>query len=220
MSNVLIEIRENAAIVTHGNGGDSLFKKTVKIESLVKAFQDKGTGINTPVLPVGTIKWQEKGNRAFLFLYSPPVKFDANYKSEVITDCIRPGVIMKFELQVNKKNFTLSQTFAWAVKDAPMFFNDNTILYNLPFPNVSDSGWVCWGGGSVLSGEFQSLCGLGNYINRLFNAPFNNDLFQGSLFRHVGFDTPLGLFNFLKGKEEFPDQLYVDSGRNYTLGTI
>lgn len=217
---ITIEICGNHAIITNPGRKGSEDKKTIKIDTLVKAFQEQGTGIATPILPANTVQYKEKGNSAYLVVYFPPAKFDATYRQTKYENCIRPGIIMRYELSVRgEAGYVLSNTYAWSVKDDPLFFTNDTKLFALPFPNVNDSGWVCWGSNS-LSGMFKSLTGLGSYIDRLFNAPFNNDLFQGSLFRHVGFDTPAGLFEFLKDKEQWPEELYVDSGRRPTLGSI
>jgi hypothetical protein len=217
---ITVEICGNKAIITSPSHNGSQHKKTLKVDTLVKAFQEQGTGIQSPLLPLGTIKYKEKGNSAILIIYSPPAKFNAQYQSDTFENCIRPGLVMRFNLGVRDNTYNLIDTYVWAVKEAPLFLNENTPLYALPFPNINDKGWVCWGGTNTLAGSLRSLMGLPVYIDRLFGAPFNNDLFQGALFRHAGFDTPRGLFEFLKDKEEFPESLYVDAGYNTKLGGI
>ena len=215
-----IDISGNAATITLPNGeSNSSVKKTVKLDTIIKAFKEQGVKIETPVLPYNCVKYKEKGNGITVGIYCPPAKFTATYSGEEFENCIRPACIMVFEMNSSNGGFTVSRSKIYGVKEEPLYLNDDTKLYILPFPNIGDNGWICWGQ-NTMAGLFRSLCGLPVFIDRLFKAPFNNDLFQGALFRHVGFDTPRGLFEFLQNKEVWPDELFVETSTRYTLGGI
>lgn len=203
-------VRNNSTLDIFETGVKS--KKTVSIESLLKVFKDQNVGMKTPILPIGTIRYIEKGTNTEIILFSPESKFVATVGDKKF-DSVRPNLVMKFILRVNNGTYTISDTRLFAVKENAVLLNDKSKLYALPFPNISDNGWICWGSNG-LSGSFTSLMGLPMYIDRLFAAPFNNHLFQGRLFKSLGFDTHVGLFEYLEGKETFPDELYIDVGKN------
>lgn len=228
-----IKITNNIALLTvpDNEGRGKVEKhKTVKLDTLIQAFQKFGLGIETPILPRGCIKYKERGGNTTLILAHPPTKFDAivagnrynNVADRKFENCPRPAVLMCYDLRKNEDNsFYLNNTRAYCIKDDLMLINNKTHVYCLPFPNIGEDGWVCWGGNSI-GANYKSLIGLEMLVNVLFSTPFNNDLFRSHSFRDIGITNPVELFTHLSGKDVFPDGLFVGSSRvnNFTIGDL
>lgn len=191
--------------------------KTVKIQTLIKAFQDQDGGISTPVLPRNTIKYVEKGNKATLFLYGEPTHFKATVGDKIYENCSRPGLVMIIYLNCEPTGWSMCDSKAFAVKEDRLLLNDHVKLYGLPFPNVSDTGWICWGN-NASGGVFASLTGLGMLIDRLFNSPFNNHVFHSGSFRHLGIENHHDFFKYIQDKPFFPEELLLNSVGSPVLG--
>jgi len=193
--------------------------KTIKIDSLVKAFNGTDVSIESPILPLNTIQYKEKGNSIIVITAYPQCKFNATYKDIVYENCIRPNLVLKFELNKNNNIYNISNTICFGLKDDLTLLTSKTKLYDMPFPNIGNGGWVCWGANSI-SGSLISLTGLNIYINRLFNSPFNNHLFKAGLLNPFGIHNVEDFFKFLQNKETFPREILINTSNNLTLGDL
>lgn len=212
-----IDIFDNTANFTEFNSKKSIVK-TLKIESLVKAFRDTETTIESPLLPLNTIKYKEHGNSIIVLLYYPETKFTAHYSNEVFENCARPNLIMQFVLNKNDNLYTISKSNCFGVKEKDILINENTKLYGLPFPNIGSGGWICWGSNSM-SGSLVSLMGLNVYIDRLFGSPFNTHLFNTVLLKPFGINSPKELFQYLTTVDVFP-QAMLENYNNVTIRSL
>lgn len=220
IKDIFIQISNNAAILRIPNAKGTFTTKVVKIPTLVKAFQEHAVPLETPIMPVGCIKYKEKGNHAIVITYHPETRFTAKWRDNVYENCVRPAIIMSSTLYVNGDgSFSLKGSQVFGVKDPAILINDNTRLQRLPFPNIYDNGNVCWGGNSI-AGSFKVLTGIGQYVDRIFNSVFNNDLFSNGHVRQFGLETPGDVFNFLKDKETFPQELFREMGSSYTIRSL
>ena len=217
----IIEIYDNTSNIISFKNNERNIKvsKTVKTESLVKAFKDTETSIESPLLPLNTIKYKEKGNTIEIILYYPPANFDATCFDVIYENCIRPGIIMSYKLNQIESGFTINKTSCFGVKDDIILLNDNTKLYDLPFPNIGSGGWICWGSNSM-SGILKTLMGLNVFINRLFNSPFNNHLFEVSLLKPFGINNVQDFFKFIQNKPVFPPELLINNNSNKTIRSL
>lgn len=226
---IVIEIFDNSSQVTIRDTVSNVHKqelntvKTVKLESLVKAFQNAETKITTPIIPPNTIKYEEKGNLIYLLLYYEPSHFTATCYKNQYENCARPGLIMKYGLNIEEnaqgRTFKICETKCFGVVDDLLLLNENSQLYGLPFPNIGNDGWICWGGNSI-GGNFKSLMGIRSYVDRLFKSPFNDHVFNSPLLKNFGISTPESFFTFIQDKPVFPKELLENLGRKYTIGTI
>lgn len=220
IKDIFIQISNNAAILRIPNAKGTFVTKVVKIPTLVKAFQEHAVPLETPILPIGCIKYKEKGNHAIIITYHPEVRWNPKWRDAVYENCVRPAIIMCSTLYVNGDgSFSLKSTQVFGIKDPSILINDNTRLYRLPFPNIYDNGNVCWGGNSI-AGSFKILTGIGQYVDRVFNSNFNSDLFSNSHVRQFGLETPGDVFAYLKDKEAFPQELLRDMGSSYTIRNL
>lgn len=222
VANYNIKIFGNSCIVTTKQKDNCFIAKTVKLESLIKVFQNTSAKIESPILPLNTLRYQEEGTQVAIILYHEPVRFNATYSSKVYENCIRPGVIIKYTLSVKdgiEKTYTICGTRCFGVLDSPIMFSKNTQLYGLPFPNISSEGYVCWGGNNM-GGELKALTGLNSYVLRLFNSPFSGHGFSSQNMRNLGINNPGDLFKYLQNRETFDNQLLEHLGRSFTLGNL
>lgn len=223
--NIGISIINNTALISVPNGENEKIK-TVKLDTLIQAFQKFGLGTETPILPRNCIKYKEKGGNIVIVLAYSPSKFNAtmsidrsvpNSKPEVFENCPRPSVLMMFEMRKNDdESFYLNQTRAYCIKEDLALITKKTRVFMLPFPNIGEDGWVCWGSNNIGS-NFKSLIGLDRLVDLLFNSPFNHDLFRGNSFADAGISSPKQLFEYIKDKDIFPDNLFVNSSRSHSL---
>jgi len=166
-----IELMGNSAIIrSPSKCGRADAAKTVKITTLVRAFQDQDRGMETPILPKNTLKYVERGNKAIIYVYSEPTHFKATVGDQIYENCSRPGLVMIIELNMEGNAWSVRDSKIFAIKDDRLLINNETKLYGLPFPNISDDGWICWGS-NASGGTFHSLTGLGMLIDRLFGSP-------------------------------------------------
>lgn len=218
-----IKIFGNNCIVDCTNNNNLPIKKTIKLESLLKAFQNTDTNIESPLLPLNCIRYRELGSTVSVVLYHGPRTFTATCSGQTFENCIRPGIIIKYILNVdtdyNGKKYTINDTRCYGVIDDSVLFGNKTQLYGLPFPNISSEGWVCWGSNSV-AGEIRALTGLGVFVDRLFNSPFNSHVFHNSLLKAYGIQVPTDLFTFIQNKNKFPTELLENLGANWNLGML
>lgn len=223
-----IKISNNVALLNISNDIEEMQHKTVKLEDLIQAFQKFGLGVDTPILPRSTIRYRERGGKITLILAYPATKFTAVLQANIdgvetkFENCARPAILMCFELCKNEDNsFNLTNSNAYGIKEDLLLINLKTPVFNLPFPNIGEDGWICWGGNNVGS-RFTSLMGLDSLINILFSSKFNSDLFNRNAFADLGISSPNDFFTYIQGKDIFPDGLFLHSGRraNFTIGDI
>jgi hypothetical protein len=218
---VNIKLVGNAAFLDipvdgHGTRRES---KILKVETLCNAFREQEKGIQTPYLPVNTLKYQERGNSSVLYLYSKEQFFNANVGDTVYENCIRPSLILVVFLNQSGGTYKINDSKCFAVKEDRLLVSDNTRVFGMPFPNISCDGWICWGGSSI-GGSFQTLNGLSLLIDRLFNSPFNNHVFNAGPFNHIGIRDHHDFFKYLQNKTRFPEELLLRTVNNMTIGSI
>jgi hypothetical protein len=215
----------NCIVDINNNNGKGNTIKTVKLESLVKAFQNTDTKIESPILPLNCIRYQEHGSNISVILYHPPKKFNATCFKDVFEDCIRPGIVIKYILGYKNdpnygRSYNIQDSRCFGVVDDFGLFSNKTQLFGLPFPNISSEGWVCWGSNSI-GGEIRALTGLYVYIDRIFNSPFNSHIFHNALLKNYGINEPRDLFKYIQGRDRFPNELLENLGaKNWTLGKL
>lgn len=196
--------------------------KTVKLDSVIKAFSSTKTAIDSPILPKNCIRYKENGNGCTVLVYHEPTKFTATLADDTIVEnCVRPGLVVRYQLnKLANDNFTLSGSHVFGIKVPYIAVNDNTKLYGLSFPNVSSNGWICWGGMNN-SGTFNSLVSLSDYIERFFvGSKFNNHLFSSPGLRILGINGYKEFFQYISNCGDiFPNELYDDIG-NYTFSRL
>lgn len=196
--------------------------KTVKLESIIKAFSSTKTAIESPILPKNCIKYKEHGSGCIVITYHEQTRFNATLADDsIVENCLRPAHVVKYNMnKVNDKQFILSGSAAFALKDPYVTINDNTKLYGLPFPNVNSNGWICWGGMNN-SGTFNSLVSLNNFIERFWvSSKFNNHLFSSPGLRLLGINGYKEFFQYIANCGDiFPNELYDDIG-NYTFNKL
>lgn len=212
-------VGNSAFLDVPGHGAGERSSKVLKVDTLCNAFRDKDDGIQTPFLPVNTLKYKEKGNNCILYLHSKEAKFTATVGDKKYEDCIRPSLVMIIFLSKQGGVYNIHDSKCFAVKDDRMLITDSTVLYGMPFPNISCDGWICWGANST-GGNFQSLTGLGMLVDRLFNSPFNNHVFSSSAFRHLEIGSHHDFFKYIQNKERFPEELLLRTVDRVTLGSI
>lgn len=194
--------------------------KTVKIEDFIKAFSEAELDYSSPILPPNCVRYKEKGNQTIVMLLHEETTFTASCGSETYENCIRPNVLMVYYLNKDENaQYSISRTEAYGIKDSPNLITANTVLFGLPFPNIGTDGWVCWGSNSI-SGKFKSLVGLKAYVDRVFNSPFNNHLFNGGSLHPFGIHSNHDLFRYLQGKDHFPYEILENLGNRRTLGSL
>lgn len=211
---IKITISGNSAIISVEN-----IKKTVKLSTLVNAFKSDNSGYESPILPKNAIRYLERGNKSVLIIYAEPTTFTATVDGKKYENCTRPGLVMSINLNSSKSGWTINECKCFAVKEDRLMINKDTRVYGLPFPNISDNGWICWGSNST-GGNFQSLTGLGLLIDRLFNSPFNNHVFSSSLFSHLGIKDHHDFFKFIQDKPSFPDELLIKTANALKIGDL
>jgi hypothetical protein len=223
---ITIEIYRDSAIITEPKVTDPGKKivqysvKTIKVESLIKAFNETELDIVSPILPPNCVKYREKGNTTVLALLHEEKVYNATVSGQKYDNCIRPNIVMIYHLRKdNSEQYSIQNTQAFGIKDNPSMIGPNTILYGLPFPNVGADGWVCWGNNSV-SGTFKSLVGLKAYCDRLFTSPFNNHLFNAYGLGIHGIRNEHDLFAACQNKANFNYDLLENLGQRKTLGDI
>lgn len=93
------------------------------------------------------------------------------------------------------------------------------ILYRYPFANVYDTGVICWG--STVLPEVTCMKDAINHIELFFGSKTNNDLYRAgsSVVFKEEFINQRGLFEFLKTKQFFPEELLVPTERSLS-GTV
>lgn len=233
-----IQISGNVATITmvdarsKAKGGNAITCKTVSMQSLLKAFKNHVSDIASPMLPIGTVRYFEKGNDISLIMFHESDRFDAcllmghddsdRPKIKTIENCVRPSVIMKHIIRNRGRNhYELASSQVYAVKEASsLLVNDATVLYRLPFPNVYADGKVCWGHANDRAGTMESLAGLKAYVERLFRSVFNRDLFDSNLFSSLGINSPEALFEQLSNKDLYPDKFFLPLAESKTLGGL
>lgn len=223
---IKIEIYKELAIITQPvilKEEDNFYKnivKTVKVESLIKAFNETELNIASPILPLNCIKYKESGNSIKVILLHEERHFNAIVSEKIYDNCIRPNLIFVFTLRKDAgDNYAITNTQAYGIKDSPAIVSDRTILYGLPFPNVGADGWVCWGNNSI-SGTFKSLVGLRSYCDRFFASPFNNHLFNSYLLKNHNINNHYEFFKYLQNKPMFNYDLMENLGTQRTIGDI
>lgn len=216
-----IDILPNAAIITYKeSNGLTRIVKTVKLESLIKAFQSTDTKLSSPILPSNCIRYEEKGNSVVIILLHEQTRFTATCFGKIYENVLRPNLIMKYTLHKRGETYSIGATDCFAIADDPMLISTNTQLYGMPFPNISPSGWICWGNNSI-AGNFRSLTGLKVYVERLFKAPFNDHVFNSQFLKNFDINGPAQLFELLQQESDrFPNQILENLGRQFTLGSI
>jgi hypothetical protein len=213
-----IKIFRDYAIIQEPLTKKKFLNKTVKLESLTKAFSETEITIASPILPHGCIRYKEKGNEVIVIVFHEGTPFDADCYGNIYTNCIRPNIIMAYYLNVDNGIYNIKTVKAFGVIDPIGTLNENTRLYGLPFPNVGTDGWVCWGSNSV-AGTFTSLVGLRVNYNRFFAMPFNNHLFNSGALGMFGITTPQQLFTAIQDKNVFPNDLLENLG-NRKIGDL
>jgi len=212
---IKLEIKDTFAFVDiHGTC------KTVKLESIIKAFSSVNVAIESPILPMNCIKYKEKGNAIDVLLYHEPTRFTATVGNEKFENCLRPGLILKYGLtKSGEDSYSISNSACFGVKDPYIMLRNTTRLYGLPFPNIGTGGWICWGSNSA-GGTVTSLVGLRSYIERLFSSPFNTHLFNSSLLNNTHqISTPQGLFKYLQTLDRWDDSLF-ETANGVTIGSL
>jgi hypothetical protein len=223
---IKIEIyRDNAVIIEPKitDVGKKIYKnvvKTVKLDSLIKAFSETELDIVSPILPPNCIRFREKGNSTVITLLHEEKRFTATVSGIRYENCVRPNMLMVFHLSKDStNNYSIRNSQAFGIKDNPAMISEATVLYGLPFPNIGADGWICWGNNSV-AGSFKSLVGLRAYCDRLFAAPFNNHLFNSYGLGVHGISNEHDLFKAIQDKPAFNYDLFENIGQRKTIGDL
>ena len=95
-------------------------------------------------------------------------------------------------------------------------WNEKSVLYNYPYGNVNPcSHSVCWGT-NVLP-EVTDLQKLDVVCSMFYTSPCNNDLYMAGKSTVWKIENLRNVFEQLKKRQDFPDEILVNSGRG-TVG--
>lgn len=160
--------------------------KKVMME-LLSNYQPEITISSTPILPKGTILYQETNHSGYhIVMEVERALRDVIFMDTPFTNVGHPKLLFFFS--VKDKKITASKLVA--VKDVNI--KAKTKLYRFPFTNVySGSQKCCWPELNKL--QISDVSQLNNLPHLFFNSPANNHLFGGKNLREV--------FTLLKGKE-------------------
>lgn len=221
MSEFIIKAKDNYANLLLSDEKENI-AKTIKLESLIKAFQTTENKICSPILPYGTIKYIENGNNIEIIVLHKSNKYEMTCNKKIYENCITPNIVIKYILKVTDsgtmgKLYNISETTMFGIRDNVQLIGNGTKLYGLPFPNVDSKGWMCWGANS-LSGQISALSGLSNYIDRFFTTPFNGHLFNSSFLSQFGINKPEDLFDKISNADNFPVEYLEHLSSKNVLG--
>lgn len=146
------------------------------------------TGINTGILPPGTLAYKQQGNQIKIAMVVPEsiqeVTYDARDGKKISTyEVPTPHLLWIFKFKLDN---TYERGIVYALKNLDI--SNNMDIYKFPFSNVSD--YVCWGEQMKMEGKkFESLYGLSSLPALFYKLTFNTDL-DGNVERSKLFTIP------------------------------
>ena len=160
----------------------------------------------------GVIKYTEKQEiSAKLQMTIPKRKIEITFEGTKYSICF-PAIFMYYEIEAGK----ITNTKVYAIKGK--HWNQDTILYNYPFGNVSTQNHkVCWG--NNLIPKIESLHVLDIVTSIFFDSPTNNDHYSAKESTKWGCDNLREVFEKLKCEDEFPEEILVPS-KDGTIGNF
>lgn len=142
---ITLQIAEDGAFIELENNGRKEFRECdidTLIDILNRAVREVSTDevIESPMLPVNTIKFDRSANTNdyTLYMYREPVIDQITFESRSYVVGY-PAIIYGFKVV----NEVVSRVEVWAVKDKVL--TPETQIYHYPFFNVSQDGRMCIG---------------------------------------------------------------------------
>ena len=107
-----------------------------------------------------------------------------------------PMTLMAFSI----KNKNMVESKIYAIK------NEDALLYQFPFPNCYSDGGICWG--NIKLPPITYLKDTNILVESFFGGIYNHDIFSSNHFLVQAVETasPKSWFQFLNGKEKFPNE--------------
>lgn len=182
--------------------------RLVTIESLMEAFL-KSSVRKFENVPVGRMPFgyydAAVGNRNGKFCAETVTVLPAGRQmiqyEESRYDICMPSLVFWFKVEEGR----ISSTRVFVVKDVKP--TDKSRLYRYPFGNVSEMGYVCWGGNQLPSvGELKDL---EEAMMLFIQSRGNSDYFRGKEYcGHEGMSLRQ-LYEMLKDQESYPEEYLV-----------
>ena len=182
--------------------------RIISFSDLVNSFQSDDLNLELPLFPRGLRKYKAHGQRTLVGIEYPPSivqKVHWREDGQTYENIPTPGSVWLTLLSNNTDGtFRIIKNNLYAV-DAFGLIDENTTLYNWPFPNhsLSYSSGVCWGNDKNFERikNNATLSSLSSLYSMYFSAKFNNDL-------SYYIDMPSGnddktLFEFLQNKPAY-----------------
>ena len=196
--------------------------RVVSVESVIMALRNSTVmqKVNVAVgkIPCGYYDAQvseEQGKfSADMVAVLPAGKQMMQYE-ETLYDVSIPSLVFQFSVAREK----ITETKVYAMKDEVP--TDKSRLYRYPFGNVSQGGYVCWGGNNLPN--IRSLKGLEEAMMLFIQSPCNSDYFRGKEYCGHAEISLREFFEKLKDEDVYPEDYLValkQGRRNMTLGDL
>ncbi|MEK5183342.1 hypothetical protein [Paenibacillus sp. FSL P4-0288] len=184
---------------------DQIANRTIseKDPSIKKWFQEQITSyspahkaISTPLLPAGTILYQEEiSGRQIVVLEIPKKQWDIQYYKTTYESVGHPKLLFEFVI----KGKTIESCRIFALRNENL--KSSTKLYIYPFGNVHHNHLACWP--QLKTIEINRLTQLKNLPQLFFNSSTTDHLYDGKNQREK--------IIALQGKD-FDDDVLVETG--------
>ena len=215
MNNIKAEFFSDGIIMNYGKKTN-----TISYTELLKILSaDKGR-FESHLLPLNCLKFYQSRDTISMALYYPSRKFNATYRDEIFTDCIRPNMMLFFKAVVlEDKSFEIKSVKIFAVKDDFYRVHEKSLLYYLPFPNIYEDGKVCWGRNAQIK-NVKTLIQTTVILERYFTSVFNDDLWHSGPWDKYKVTSVGEMFKELQNKDAFPLDVLKNLSKTTTVNDV
>ena len=121
---------------------------------------------------------------------------------------IVPYPNLLFDTRASENGYVSCRIFA--VKDE--ILTEDTVLYQFPYSNVSDSGHVCFGTNEIIFSEPKEMkTDCERMVDIFFSSPYNGDYYAEKYTSWLEPDMRK-LFEKLSSREQFPNEILISKG--------
>lgn len=210
-------------------------RRCMTLDTFINNIKAIDSSMSTPYLPPNCFKYKAINNNHTFLLYFPSKKIDLKYTNKssqgtgnepIVT--YNNALFPSFVLKVTYIKDVFSEAFIYMLpKDISlqMELNDSTPLNKMLFPNIYDSGKICFG--RLLTGTNGDSVNINQKVANLAadifrNSVFNKDLFSCNMRTITNSMNNLTdeheYFTYLTTIDEWPDVLCIPD--NITIGGL
>ena len=145
--------------------------KVIDLQELATNIVQIKKDIETPQLPLNTIKYKTDGKNHFYYILIPEDNYNLTYLTKSYTVRL-PHTIIRFKFEDSPKPSSIKMF--WSMDKEINLKSKN--FYIPPLSNIYTDGGICMGDYQQGKTPSESII---NYINSFFTNVFNNDLNGG-----------------------------------------